>query len=159
MARRSKARGTTHRAQVRRLLLRLWLEDLLPLLEARPPRACPIIFTCANDYEDVDGEQVLLQSVGAKVWLPPTKNPYGALTHTTVGGRGAGEAEGAMHVADHATFDTELHAGKFASRWCRANCYVYVAYGRNRAECCGAAGAAAAWAKWRLERGLDRVDR
>lgn len=138
-------------------LLRLWLADLLPLLEARPPRACPIIFTCANDYEDADGEQVLLKAIGARIWLEPLKNPFGALTHTTVG-RHSGDAEGVVQVTDTDTFNAEIHAGKLAKRWCRANCFVYVAAGRDRAVGSGIVGAASAWEKWRKATGLDAVD-
>ena len=63
-----------------------------------------------------------------------------------------------MQVTDTDTFNAEIHAGKLAKRWCRANCFVYVAAGRDRAVGSGIVGAASAWEKWRKATGLDAVD-
>ena len=55
-------------------LLLEWLGDLYFLTGTK----LPLIFTCANDYADLDGENQIMQKIlGCNYILQPTENPYG----------------------------------------------------------------------------------
>ena len=55
-------------------LLLEWLSDLYFLTGTK----LPLIFTCANDYADLLGENQIMQKIlGCKYILQPTENPYG----------------------------------------------------------------------------------
>ncbi|KAG3033330.1 hypothetical protein JG687_00002324 [Phytophthora cactorum] len=59
-------------------LLFSWLPDLHCIAESR----IPAIFTCANDYADMNGEfAVQSRIVGANMLLLPKQNPFSAASH------------------------------------------------------------------------------
>ncbi|GMF11358.1 unnamed protein product [Phytophthora lilii] len=59
-------------------LLFSWLPDLFRIADSR----IPAIFTCANDYADMNGEfAVQSRIVGAKMLLLPKQNPFSAASH------------------------------------------------------------------------------
>ncbi|KAG1689308.1 hypothetical protein DVH05_002376 [Phytophthora capsici] len=59
-------------------LLFSWLPDLYRIAES----GIPAIFTCANDYADMNGEfAVQSRIVGAKMLLLPKQNPFSAASH------------------------------------------------------------------------------
>ncbi|KAL3661296.1 hypothetical protein V7S43_013501 [Phytophthora oleae] len=59
-------------------LLFSWLPDLYRIAESE----IPAIFTCANDYADMNGEfAVQSRIVGAKMLLLPKQNPFSAASH------------------------------------------------------------------------------
>ncbi|ETN04319.1 hypothetical protein PPTG_15008 [Phytophthora nicotianae INRA-310] len=59
-------------------LLFSWLPDLHRIAESR----IPAIFTCANDYADMNGEfAVQSRIVGAEMLLLPKQNPFSAASH------------------------------------------------------------------------------
>ncbi|KAG6611362.1 MYND finger family protein [Phytophthora cinnamomi] len=59
-------------------LLFSWLPDLFRIAESR----IPAIFTCANDYADMNGEfAVQSRIVGAEMLLLPKQNPFSAASH------------------------------------------------------------------------------
>ncbi|KAL4164675.1 hypothetical protein KRP22_003416 [Phytophthora ramorum] len=59
-------------------LLFSWLPDLHRIAESR----IPAIFTCANDYADMNGEfAVQSRVIGANMLLLPKQNPFSAASH------------------------------------------------------------------------------
>lgn len=65
-------------------LMAEWIGDVLDLVSFGAPAA----FTCANDHSDVRGElAVLRQIAGARVAVPPSRNPFAAAS-TFVAGDG-----------------------------------------------------------------------
>ncbi|GMG14978.1 unnamed protein product [Phytophthora fragariaefolia] len=59
-------------------LLFSWLPDLYRIADS----GIPAVFTCANDYADVNGEfAVQSRVVGAKMLLLPKQNPFSAASH------------------------------------------------------------------------------
>ena len=59
---------------VRYNLLLEWLQDLYFLTGTQ----LPLVFTCANDYADLSGENQIMQKLmGSYYLLPPTENPFG----------------------------------------------------------------------------------
>ncbi|POM59473.1 hypothetical protein PHPALM_31797 [Phytophthora palmivora] len=59
-------------------LLLSWLPDLYRIAESK----IPAIFTCANDYADMNGEfAVQSRVIGANMLLLPKQNPFSAASH------------------------------------------------------------------------------
>ncbi|KAE9035360.1 hypothetical protein PR003_g7674 [Phytophthora rubi] len=59
-------------------LLFSWLPDLYRIADSR----IPAIFTCANDYADMNGEfAVQSRVIGAEMLLLPKQNPFSAASH------------------------------------------------------------------------------
>lgn len=82
-------------------LLFSWLPDLYAIADSN----LPAIFTCANDYADMNGEfAVQSRIVGSKMLLLPQQNPFSAASH--------------------------LHEeGKRETSWSRANSFLYAIQG------------------------------
>lgn len=82
-------------------LLLSWLPDLYAIADS----GIPAIFTCANDYSDMNGEfAVQSRVVGAEMLLLPQQNPFSAASH--------------------------LHEeGKQETAWSRASSFLYVIQG------------------------------
>lgn len=87
-------------------LLLSWLPDLYAIADC----GIPAIFTCANDYADMNGEfAVQSQIVGAKFLLLPQQNPFSAASH--------------------------LHEeGKRDTAWSRGNSFLYVVQGADQSR-------------------------
>ncbi|KAJ0410648.1 hypothetical protein ATCC90586_009129 [Pythium insidiosum] len=85
-------------------LLFSWLPDLYAVADS----GFPAIFTCANDYADMNGEfAVQSRVVGAKFLLLPMQNPFSAASH--------------------------LHEeGKRETSWSRGNSFLYVIQGADK---------------------------
>lgn len=84
-------------------LLFSWLPDLYAIADSN----LPAIFTCANDYADMNGEfAVQSRIIGSKMLLLPQQNPFSAASH--------------------------LHeVGKRETSWSRANSFLYAIQGRD----------------------------
>ncbi|TYZ63935.1 hypothetical protein PybrP1_002901 [[Pythium] brassicae (nom. inval.)] len=65
-------------------LLFSWLPDLYRVADSK----VPAIFTCANDYADMNGEfAVQSRVIGAKMLLLPQQNPFSCVSHLHEEGR------------------------------------------------------------------------
>ncbi|EGZ24207.1 hypothetical protein PHYSODRAFT_487398 [Phytophthora sojae] len=85
-------------------LLFSWLPDLYRIADS----GIPAIFTCANDYADMNGEfAVQSRIIGAKMLLLPKQNPFSAASH--------------------------LHEeGQRDTAWSRGSSFLYVVRGVNK---------------------------
>ncbi|CEG48055.1 mynd finger family protein [Plasmopara halstedii] len=89
-------------------LLFSWLPDLYRIAESN----IPAIFTCANDYADMNGEfAVQSRIIGAKMLLLPKQNPFSAASH--------------FH-----------EQGQQETAWSRGNSFVYVVCGIDETRRC-----------------------
>lgn len=84
-------------------LLFSWLPDLYAIADSN----LPAVFTCANDYADMNGEfAVQSRIIGSKMLLLPQQNPFSAASH--------------------------LHEeGKRETSWSRANSFLYAIRGSD----------------------------
>ncbi|KAK1945381.1 hypothetical protein P3T76_003914 [Phytophthora citrophthora] len=108
-------------------LLFSWLPDLHRIAES----GIPAIFTCANDYADMNGEfAVQSRIVGTKMLLLPKQNPFSAASH--------------FHEEDQQ--DTA---------WSRGSSYMYVVCGVDKDRKFGVADGDISALQKRLDMDLD----
>ncbi|ETW08234.1 hypothetical protein H310_00874 [Aphanomyces invadans] len=87
-------------------LLWSWLPDLMAIADSN----IPTVFTCANDYADLNGEfAIQSRLVGANFVLLPKENPFSAASH--------------LHEEN-----------KKDTAWSRANSFLYVVQGGDLAR-------------------------
>ena len=85
-------------------LLLEWLGDLYFLTGTK----MPLIFTCANDYADLDGESQIMQKLlGCRYLIAPMENPYGFAS----------------------TFIAEDTNGESVNNYSRGNSFLYAVQG------------------------------
>ena len=71
------------------MLLQSWCKDLVILINL----GFKVIFTQANDYSDLRGETKVFQTVfkdKVNYFMPPSENPFRAVTHYVQDGRKEG---------------------------------------------------------------------